>query len=185
MLAVFFFSEMDENYARNYLRNMLKIITRGTSKLSQISLAQRLVKLRITILKYHSWNLCQSTNNAIICSYYYPQRLCNFHMQVFQIKLKYHSSEPIKLQMNFSCSSIMLKIMLTVYQSLMRKPRGKSGLREEGERSVFPHPTPSPNKPQALKVFFNAHFSLRHSLHNWRLSQARHRFMRALLTAGY
>ena len=34
-----FFSEMDENYARNYLRNMLKIITRGTSKLSQISLA--------------------------------------------------------------------------------------------------------------------------------------------------
>ena len=39
MLAVFFFSEMDENYARNYLRNMLKIITRGTSKLSQISLA--------------------------------------------------------------------------------------------------------------------------------------------------
>ena len=29
------------------------------SKLSQISLAQQLVKLRITILKYHSWYLCQ------------------------------------------------------------------------------------------------------------------------------
>ena len=29
------------------------------SKLSQISLALRLVKLRITILKYHSWYLCQ------------------------------------------------------------------------------------------------------------------------------
>ena len=33
--------------------------TRDISKLSQISLAQRLVKLRITILKYHSWYLCQ------------------------------------------------------------------------------------------------------------------------------
>ena len=33
--------------------------TCDTSKLSQISLAKRLVKLRITILKYHSWYLCQ------------------------------------------------------------------------------------------------------------------------------
>ena len=33
--------------------------TRDISKLSQISLAWRLVKLRITILKYHSWYLCQ------------------------------------------------------------------------------------------------------------------------------
>ena len=33
--------------------------TRDISKLSQISLAHRLVKLRITILKYHSWYLCQ------------------------------------------------------------------------------------------------------------------------------
>ena len=33
--------------------------TRDISKLSQISLAQRLVKLRITILKYHSWYLRQ------------------------------------------------------------------------------------------------------------------------------
>ena len=29
------------------------------SKLSQISLAEQLVKLRITILKYHPWYLCQ------------------------------------------------------------------------------------------------------------------------------
>ena len=34
--------------------------THDISKLSQISLAKRLVKLRITIiLKYHSWCLCQ------------------------------------------------------------------------------------------------------------------------------
>ena len=33
--------------------------TRYISKLSQISLAYRLEKLRITILKYHSWYLCQ------------------------------------------------------------------------------------------------------------------------------
>ena len=33
--------------------------TRDTSKLSQISLPHRLVKLRITILKYYSWCLCQ------------------------------------------------------------------------------------------------------------------------------
>ena len=33
------------------------------------------------------------TNLAIICLDYYPQKICNFH-----IKLKYHYSEPIKLQ---------------------------------------------------------------------------------------
>ena len=35
---------------------------------------------------------------AIICLYRYPQTVCNFHMLVFQIKLKYHYSKPIKLQ---------------------------------------------------------------------------------------
>ena len=39
-----------------------------------------------------------TTNHAIICLYYYPQKVCNFHMQVFQIQLKYHCSKPIKLQ---------------------------------------------------------------------------------------
>ena len=29
---------------------------------------------------------------------YYPQKFRNFHMQEFQIKLKYHCSKPIKLQ---------------------------------------------------------------------------------------
>ena len=33
--------------------------TRDISKLSQISVAKRPMKLRITILKYHSWYLCQ------------------------------------------------------------------------------------------------------------------------------
>ena len=54
-----------------------------------------------TILKYHEWYLCQisRSNHAIInCLYYYPQKVCNFHMYVFQIKLKYHCSKPIKLQ---------------------------------------------------------------------------------------
>ena len=50
-------------------------------------------------LKCHEWYLCQitRTNLAIICLYYYPQKVCNFHMWVFQIKLKYlHCSKPIK-----------------------------------------------------------------------------------------
>ena len=54
-----------------------------------------------TILRYHDhqWYLCQisRTNHAIICLYYYPQKVCNFHMQVFRIKLKYPCST-IKLQ---------------------------------------------------------------------------------------
>ena len=35
-----------------------------------------------TILKYHEWYLCQisRTNHAIICLYYYLQKVCNFHM---------------------------------------------------------------------------------------------------------
>ena len=46
-----------------------------------ISRADRRVKFD-TILKYHEWYLCQisRTNYAIICLYYYPQKLCNFHM---------------------------------------------------------------------------------------------------------
>ena len=64
-----------------------------------ISQAVRRVKFE-TILKYHKWYLCHISrpNHAIICLYYYPQKVCNFHMQVFQTKLKYHCSKPIKLQ---------------------------------------------------------------------------------------
>ena len=82
-----------------------------TSKLSKllhvISRAVWRVKFE-TILKYHKWYLCQisRTNHALICLYNYLQTVCNFHMYVFQIKLKYHGSKPIKLQ-NFSCSSVV------------------------------------------------------------------------------
>ena len=36
----------------------------------------------MVILKYREWYLCQisRTNHAIICLYYYPQKVCNFHM---------------------------------------------------------------------------------------------------------
>ena len=35
-----------------------------------------------TILEYQEWYLCQisRTNHAIICLYYYPLKVCNFHM---------------------------------------------------------------------------------------------------------
>ena len=64
-----------------------------------ISRAFRRVKFE-TILKYHEWYLCQMsrTNHAIICLYYHLQKICNFHMQLFQIKLKYHCCKQIKLQ---------------------------------------------------------------------------------------
>ena len=49
--------------------------------LYEISRAVRRVKFE-TILKYHKWYLCQisRTNHAIISLYYYPQKVCNFHM---------------------------------------------------------------------------------------------------------
>ena len=35
-----------------------------------------------TISKYHEWYLRQisGTNHAIICLYYYPQKVCNFYL---------------------------------------------------------------------------------------------------------
>ena len=46
-----------------------------------ISRTVRRVKFE-TILKHHECYLCQisRTNHAIICLYYYPQEVCNFHM---------------------------------------------------------------------------------------------------------
>ena len=63
-----------------------------------ISRAVRQVKFE-TIMKYHKWYLCQISraNRVIICLYYYPPKVCNFHMY-FKIKLKYHCSKPVKLQ---------------------------------------------------------------------------------------
>ena len=55
-------------------------ITSDISKLLYvISQAVRRVKFE-TILKYHKWYLCQilRTNHAVICLYYYPQKVCYF-----------------------------------------------------------------------------------------------------------
>ena len=48
--------------------------TRDISKLSEISLAQRLVKLRITILKYHSWYLCQISQQIMLLPIQIPRQ---------------------------------------------------------------------------------------------------------------
>ena len=60
-----------------------------------------------TILKYYVWYLCQisCTNYAIICLYYCVQKVCNFHMKVFQIKNTIALSQ--SNCRNFSCSSII------------------------------------------------------------------------------
>ena len=55
------------------------------------------IKILCTHLQYFSQ--ISRTNHAIICLYHYPQKVCsNFHVQVFQIKLKCHCFKPIKLQ---------------------------------------------------------------------------------------
>ena len=40
----------------------------------------------------------RNTTYKSCCYLFILQKFCNFHMQVFQIKLKYHCSKPIKLQ---------------------------------------------------------------------------------------
>ena len=50
--------------------------THDISKLSQISLALRLVKLRITILKYHLWYLCQISLLIILLPILITDQLC-------------------------------------------------------------------------------------------------------------
>ena len=57
------------------------ICTDISKLLHVISRANRQVKFE-TILKYHEWYLCQisHTNHAIICLYYWLQKVCNFHM---------------------------------------------------------------------------------------------------------
>ena len=61
--------------------------TRDISKLLYvISQAVRQVKFE-TILKYHEWYLCQisRTNHAIICLYYYPQKVVIFTRRYFKL----------------------------------------------------------------------------------------------------
>ena len=74
--------------------------TSDISKLLYV-ISQAVTRVKFeTILKHHKQYLCRisRTDHAIICLYYYPQKVCNFYMQVFQIKLKYHCSKPIKSQ---------------------------------------------------------------------------------------
>ena len=55
--------------------------TRDISKLSQISLAYRLVKLRITILKYHLWYLYQISLQIMLL----PILICNFTCEITKL----------------------------------------------------------------------------------------------------
>ena len=62
-----------------------KMICIGNSMIcSDIILAKNTMSdiSKLLILKYHEWYLCQilCKNHAIICLYYYPQKVCNFHM---------------------------------------------------------------------------------------------------------
>ena len=81
------------------------------SKLSYvISQAVRRVKFE-TILKYHEWHLCQisHTNHAIICLYYYPQKVCNFTCRYFKLSWNTTSLTQSNCR-NFSCSSLIARI---------------------------------------------------------------------------
>ena len=71
-----------------------------------ISRTVRRVKFE-TILKYHEWYLCQisRTNHAIICLYYYQQKVCNFHIRYFKLTWNITALSQSNWS-NFSCSSI-------------------------------------------------------------------------------
>ena len=55
--------------------------TRDISKLSQISLAYRLVKLRTTISKYHLWYLGQISLQIMLL----PILICNFTPEITKL----------------------------------------------------------------------------------------------------
>ena len=71
-----------------------------------ISWAVRRVKFE-TILKYHEWYLCQKscTNHAIICLYYYPQKVVIFTCRYFKLSWNTTALSQSNCR-NFSCSSI-------------------------------------------------------------------------------
>ena len=60
-----------------------------------------------TILKYHLWYLCQisPTNHAIICLYYYPQKVVIFTCRHFKLSWNTTALSQSNCR-NFSCSSI-------------------------------------------------------------------------------
>ena len=71
-----------------------------------VSRSVRRVKFK-TILKCHKWYLCQisRTNHAIICLYYYPQKVVIFACRYF--KLSWNTTALSQsVCRNFSCSSI-------------------------------------------------------------------------------
>ena len=71
-----------------------------------ISRAVRRVKFG-TILKYHEWYLCKIslTNPAIICLYYYPQKVVIFTCRYFKLSWNTTALSQSNCR-NFSCSSI-------------------------------------------------------------------------------
>ena len=75
-------SDIWYKYHERYFQSVIRIFT--SRQASQINFLRQ---FEIT-----------GTNHAIIWLYYYPQRFCNFHIKVFQIKLKCHCSKSIKLQ---------------------------------------------------------------------------------------
>ena len=74
--------------------------------LDVISRAVRRVKFE-TILKYHEWYLCQisRTNHAIICLYYYPQKVVIFTCRYFKLSWNITALSQSNCR-NFSCSII-------------------------------------------------------------------------------
>ena len=77
-----------------------------------ISRAVRRVKFE-TIWKYHEWYLCEisRTNHAIICLYYYPQKVVIFTCRYFKLSWNTTALSQSNCK-NFSCSSIRLEIPL-------------------------------------------------------------------------
>ena len=71
-----------------------------------ISRAVRRVKFE-TILKCHEWYLCQKSraNHAIICLYYYPQKVVIFTCRYFRLSWNTTALSQSNIR-NLSCSSI-------------------------------------------------------------------------------
>ena len=74
-----------------------------------ISRTVRRVKFE-TILKYHKWYLCQilRTNHAVICLYYYPQKVCYFTCRFFKLSWTTPALSQSNCR-NFSWSSMMVR----------------------------------------------------------------------------
>ena len=76
----------------------------------------------------------------ITCLYYYPQMVCNFHMQVFQIKLKYLYSQPIKLHKIFDVVAVARELA-RLFTSSTRSPKFLSAGKPWGRGSCWRNQT--------------------------------------------